>query len=75
MTPPFEITDNAQGGKTGTNGLQSLVATEPECRVFRRRAVKLNGSGNVEWIVAELDGVRAYFDGHTVTVTRQDIYP
>jgi hypothetical protein len=46
-------------------------------RVFRRRAVLVigDGPGNVEWIVAELNGVRVYFDGTDVVVTRRDIYP
>lgn len=30
---------------------------------------------NVEWAVAELDGVRVYVDGQNVIVTRQDLRP
>lgn len=29
----------------------------------------------VEWLVAELDGVRAYTDGRNVVVTKQDLMP
>ena len=28
---------------------------------------------NIEWVVAELGGVRVYFDGSNVVVTRQDL--
>lgn len=47
-------------------------------RIFRRRAVKGVGGPSprpVEWLVAELDGVRVYVCGDQVVVTRRDIYP
>jgi len=71
---PFDIADNAYGGKTCDNGAQQLVLMDSDGKAFRRRAVISNGQ-TVEWIVAELDNVRVYFDGVRTFVTRQDIYP
>lgn len=76
---PFEITD-VHTERIASNGQASLQIHLPEGgRVFRRRAVKLNKadgtSSQVEWAVAELDGVRAYFDGTHVVVTRRDLNP
>lgn len=74
---PFEITTLPNGGLVGSNGLQRLQA-EPGAKLFRRRAVKRPGTEaaeNVEWVVGELDGVRAYFNGTDVVLTRADLYP
>lgn len=72
---PFEIADTDAGGRVATNGAQSLVLLDGEGRIFRRRAAMVTSGRTVEWAVAELDGVRVYFDGNKVTVTRRDIYP
>lgn len=75
---PFEIADNHSGGKAASNGEQHIVLLDSDGRLFRRRAVKGLGSASpqvVEWIVAELNGVRVYFDGQRVTVTRADLIP
>lgn len=74
---PFEITRQDQA-QIATNGVASLTLLDAGGRVFRRRAVKGVGTEqarNVEWAVAELDGVRVYFDGVNVVVTRQDLMP
>lgn len=76
---PFEITD-AGDMRVATNGQATLQIHLPEGgRVFRRRAVKLNRAtgarARVEWAVAELDGVRVYFDGVNVVVTKRDLMP
>ncbi len=78
---PFEIV-GGDGGETvvGTNGSATATIFAAEGgRLFRRRGVTLNcatGSrASTEWIVAELDGVRAYFDGETVVLTRRDLNP
>lgn len=47
-------------------------------RIFHRRAIKLFPDGHQEqiaWLVLELDGVRTYFDGTSLVMTRQDIHP
>lgn len=77
MTQPFEIAHLADGGVAATNGA-SHVSVEPGGRIFRRRAVLRAGSPQaqqVEWAVAELDGVRAYFDGQNVIVSKRDLMP
>jgi len=71
---PFEIADNDSGGKVATNGTHELHLLDCDGRVFRRRAVK-NFTEMIEWAVCELNGVRVYFDGHKVVVTRRDIRP
>lgn len=76
---PFEIVPagDAMVASNGTATVQIKVAEGG--RLFRRRAVKINKSvgtqSTVEWAVAELDGVRAYFDGTNVVVTRRDLAP
>jgi hypothetical protein len=73
---PFEIaTLETEGGFIATNGTQSLEMLDLGGRVFRRRAAMVTSGRTVEWAVAELDGVRVYFDGSKVVVTRRDIYP
>jgi len=74
---PFEIVSR-DGARVATNGVRSMTLIEEDGRMFRRRAVKGVGSGspqNVEWAVAELDGVRVYMDGEHVIVTRKDLQP
>lgn len=74
---PFEIAKLPNGGSVATNGEQRLQA-EPGATVFRRRGIKRPGTEAaeaVEWVVGELDGVRAYFDGTDVILTREDLYP
>lgn len=74
---PFEITRD-EHAVTASNGSNTLRLLDADGRVFRRRAVKGVGGGQivqVEWAVAELAGVRVYFDGQTVVVTRRDIQP
>lgn len=73
---PFEITPQT-GGSIASNGVTALVL-RGEGRVFRRRAVRpfaQEGEQHVEWAVAEMDGVRVYFDGHSVIVTKEDLRP
>lgn len=78
MAPaPFEITER-DGVRFASNAAQTLQLTEQDGRVFRRRAIKNIGTGQpqpVEWIVAEVAGVRVYFDGSHVIVSRQDLNP
>lgn len=74
---PFEIVEQ-DGHRVATNGSAEMVLAESDGRLFRRRAIKNVGTENaqpVEWAVAELDGVRAYFDGRTVVLSRKDLWP
>lgn len=68
---PFEI-EERDGVLAASNGAAHMACDGG--RIFRRRAVK-NFNEMIEWAVAELDGVRVYFDGTRVVVTRRDIYP
>lgn len=74
---PFEITREGDS-QIASNGQQSLSLLDAAGRVFRRRAVKGVGTDKtqrLEWSVAELNGVRVYFDGVNVIVTTQDLTP
>lgn len=74
---PFEITDD-NGERQASNGERYMRLLDADGRMFRRRAAKGIGSGQmqmIEWVVCELAGVRVYFDGMTVVVTRRDIQP
>jgi hypothetical protein len=71
---PFEIAPNEYGGMTASNGTTQLELRDADGRVFRRRAVR-HFTEMVEWSVAELGGVRVYFDGVKVIVTRKDVRP
>lgn len=122
MTAPFEIAplEGGVGGRVASNGATRLTVLEPEAKLFRRRAIKVNAgkppaetalpllnalagdlvadltmpadvlhgrlaaiadaargptSTQVEWAVAELNGVRVYFDGRDVVVTTRDMQP
>ena len=78
MTPvPFEIIEDAHG-KHGTDGTRVMTLTDPAGRMFKRRAIKGIGTPEarpVEWLVAELDGVRVYLSESGVIVTREDLLP
>lgn len=74
---PFELSRQGEA-QIATNGSSSLTLLDAGGRVFKRRAVKGVGTEqarNVEWAVAELDGVRVYFDGVNVVVSKQDLMP
>lgn len=74
---PFEITA-VDGAMVATNGAATIkVDTVEGSRLFRRRAVRAGQAGQraIEWVVAELDGVRVYFDGTNAVVTREDLMP
>lgn len=69
----FEIANGV-----ASNGASTLQTMEPDAKLFRRRAIKAIGTAEarpVEWAVAELDGVRCYFDGTHAILTRQDLMP
>jgi hypothetical protein len=54
------------------------VLPDGASKVFRRRAIKGVGSPKarqVEWIVAELDGVRVYVQGDHIVMTKRDLNP
>jgi hypothetical protein len=73
---PFEIAaTEVEGGIIASNGTSSMALLDVGGRMFRRRAAMVTSGRTVEWAVAELDGVRVYFDGVKVVVTRRDIYP
>ncbi len=71
---PFEIESDPIGALVASNGAARMQLLDADGRMFRRRAVK-NFDHMVEWAVAELDGVRVYFDGRDVIVTRKDLRP
>lgn len=80
----FEIEGADGEEQTGSNGRVSLtVAPDGASRMRRRNAIKNAGTPTayrVQWLYAELDGVRAYLrddgaGGVHVVLTRQDLYP
>lgn len=76
---PFEIVE-AGDAMVASNGAATMQIKVAEGgRLFRRRAVRVNKAletrAEIEWAVAELDGVRAYFDGANVVLTRADLQP
>lgn len=78
MPVPFEIVQLQPHGQAASNGQITVCLAEPDGRIFRRRAIKAVGTPEahqVDWAVAELDGVRVYVDGGNVIVTRRDMYP
>lgn len=77
-----EITTDENGNSHGTDGQFTVsLLRDPmadEARMFKRRAIKQAGSADaveVNWLVAELNGVRVYQNGAAVIVTTQDLYP
>ena len=74
---PFDIAEHPDR-RVASNGVATLSLLDAGGQVFRRRAVKGAGTPEarrVEWVVAELDGVRVYFDGQHVVVSKEDLYP
>jgi len=55
-------------------GARSIVVDDGG-RAFKRHAVRVSTGEQVSWLVAELDGIRAYFKGDEVVLTREDLYP
>jgi len=79
----FDIISNPETGvhvaSDPDTGRRVMVqADSGRGRLFKRHAVKNYPDGRteeVEWLVAELDGVRTYFDGDAVVVSRRELYP
>ena len=79
----FEIEGADDAVQHASNGRVGVtVYPDGASRMRRRSAIKRAGSpraARVEWLYAELDGVRAYVkdDGAAVhvVVTRRDLYP
>ncbi len=47
-------------------------------KAFMRRAIKMHKDGRIEhinWLVLELNGIRAYFNGTNVIMSKQDLRP
>lgn len=80
-----EISQDADGSRiavaTEIPAAVAVVVVKPDgdSRIFRRRGVKFDpmagGKQNTCWLVAELNGVRAYLDGGALVLTTQDLYP
>ena len=78
----YQIKQEPDGTRTALDPTQAvpMVAVRPDgpSRIFHRRAHKYLGDGTTEdvaWLVAELNGVRAYLDGGVLILTTQDLYP
>lgn len=56
-----------------------LLVRGPGARIFRRRAQRFRAEGGpveaISWLVGELDGVKLYFDGEQMVLTKQELYP
>jgi len=55
-----------------------ITATVINGKAFMRRAIKIHKDGrqeHINWLVCELNGVRAYFNGTNVIMTTQDLNP
>ena len=81
--PPFEITAGDDGAWHGSNG-RVAVSVHPDgvCQMKKRNAIKGVGTATprwVQWLWAELDGVRVYVNddgGHVaIVMTKKDLYP
>ena len=57
--------------------MDMIVLPDGESKLFIRNGIKLTNGKQVHkrYLVGELDGVRAYLEGSTVILTRQDLYP
>jgi hypothetical protein len=75
----YEITRDDDGTCIAVGGAVSIsVFPDGETRIFKRKAIKGVGSPGareVEWVVAELDGVRVYVQEGRVIVTKRNLYP
>jgi len=76
----FEIEGKDGAVQTATNGRVGVtVYPDGKSRMRKRNGIKWPGGRKVQWLYAELDGVRAYVkdDGEKVNVvlTKQDLYP
>ncbi len=76
----FEIEGKDGEVQTGTNGRVGLtVYPDGKSRMRKRNGIKWPGGRKVQWLYAELDGVRVYVKDVgaeiSVVLTRQDLYP
>jgi hypothetical protein len=72
------IDDGTVAANDPDGALLPMVVIGDGARIFHRRGMKLypDGTrGTVSWLVGELDGVRAYFDGASIVLSKQDLYP
>jgi hypothetical protein len=72
------IDDGTVAANDPDGALLPMVVVGEGARIFHRRAMKMFPDGTrgaVSWLVGELDGVRAYFDGASIVLSKQDLYP
>jgi len=72
----FEIINEDDRAHAVTEDITATVLDNG--KAFMRRAIKRHADGRIEhinWLVCELDGVRAYFNGTNVIMTKQDLNP
>lgn len=76
----IEIARSESGEISATNGDMMLtVLPDGETRAFKRRGIRLciktGETDHLEWLVAELDGVRLYINDSNLILTKQDLNP
>lgn len=73
---PFEITD-LPSARVASDGKTTLMLTEPDGVLFRRRAVVGVGGDaqRREWAVARVGDVSVYVSAEGVIVSRKDLMP
>jgi hypothetical protein len=75
----FDIVAESDGGwRAASPHFRLRLLPDGAARMFRRRAIKAAGTPAaraVEWLVAELDGVRLYVDGSELVMTRRELQP
>ena len=74
----YKLSKGDDGSRHASNTLFNVtVLNDGENKIFKRRAMKGVGSGETTYdtcLVAELDGVRAYINGNSIVLTKQELY-
>ena len=70
--PDWEIVEDA----AGVHAIGPVPLTVAKGgRIFKRRAIRVATGKRLTWLVGELDGVRVYFNGTNLVMTKEDLYP
>lgn len=75
----IEITEDSDNTHAVTSDVVVTILPDGDKKAFKRRAIRKHldtgETENIDWLVCELNGVRAYISGNNIIMTTRDLNP